>query len=172
MIRSDPGDVSNYSILAGLYEEEGTYDEAEKILLAARDVRPNDAEVHWHLGSFYNRHGNFPKTIEALESRAQIEPNNPEAWQTLAVIYQDEVRKDLRLEENEKRDYVGKGLAAADKALAIKPDYADALTYKGLLLRLQANLETDPQTQQDLLKKAKELQDLSERARKQRPVRP
>jgi len=168
MIRSDPSDIANYFMLARLYEDAGVYDEAERMFLAAKDAKPNDASVYTSLASFYNRQNKFDKTIDALEQRAQKESNNPEAWQTIAVYYQDEARKDSRLKENEKRDYIGKGLAAADKALAIKPDYSDAMTYKGLLLRLQANLEKDPAKQQDLLKKAKELQDQSEATRKKK----
>ncbi|HET9833137.1 MAG TPA: tetratricopeptide repeat protein [Vicinamibacterales bacterium] len=168
MIRQEPSDVSNYFVLARLYEDAGVYDESERMFLAARDAKPNDASVYTNLAAFYNRQGKFPKTIEALEQRAQKEQNNPEAWQTIAVYYQDEARKDARLKENEKRDYIGKGLVAVDKALSIKPDYADAMTYKGLLLRLQANLEKDPTKQQDLLKKAKELQDQSEETRKKK----
>ena len=168
MIRNDPGDVANYFMLARLYEDAGVYDEAERMFLAAKDARPNDASVYTSLASYYNRQGKFDKTINALEERAQKEANNPEAWQTIAVYYQDEARKDARLKDNEKRDYVTKGLAAVDKALTIKPDYADAMTYKGLLLRLEANLEKDPAKQQDLLKKAKELQDQSDETRKKK----
>jgi predicted Zn-dependent protease len=168
MIRNEPSDVANYFMLARLYEDAGVYDEAERMFLAAKDARPNDASVYTSLASYYNRQGKFDKTINALEQRAQRESNNPEAWQTIAVYYQDEARKDARLKDNEKRDYIGKGLAAADKALTIKPDYADAMTYKGLLLRLQANLEKDPTKQQALLKEAKDLQDKSEETRKKK----
>ena len=168
MIRQEPSDVANYFMLARLYEDAGVYDEAERMFLAAKDAKPNDPSVYTSLAAYYNRQQKFDKTINALEQRAQRESNNPEAWQTIAVYYQDEARKDSRLKENEKRDYIGKGLIAVDKALSIKPDYADAMTYKGLLLRLQANLEKDPKTQQDLLKKAKELQDQSEETRKKK----
>jgi predicted Zn-dependent protease len=168
MIRSEPGDIANYFMLARLYEDAGVYDEAERMFLAAKDARPNDASVYTSLASYYNRQGRFDKTINALEQRAQKESNNPEAWQTIAVYYQDEARKDSRLKENEKRDYIGKGLAAVDKALTIKPDYADAMTYKGLLLRLQANLEKDQKKQESLLKEAKDLQDKSEETRKKK----
>ena len=168
MIRAEPGDITNYFQLARLYEDAGVYDEAERMFLAAKDAKPNDASVYTSLAAFYNRQGKFDKTINALEQRAQKESNNPEAWQTIAVYYQDEARKDSRLKDTEKRDYIGKGLAAVDKALTIKPDYADAMTYKGLLLRLQANLEKDPTKQQDLLKQAKDLQDRSDEARKKK----
>src|SRR4051812_46357000 len=168
MIRQEPGDPANYFMLARLYEDAGEYDEAERIFLAAKDEKPNDAAVYTSLASFYNRQGKFNKTIDALEQRAAKESNNPEAWQTIAVYYQDAARKDTKLKDAEKRDYITKGLAAVDKALAIKPDYGDAMTYKGLLLRLAANLEKDPAKQQDLLKKAKEMQDQSEEIRKKK----
>jgi tetratricopeptide (TPR) repeat protein len=170
MIQADPADPANYFMLARLYEDAGVYDEAERIYVAARDARPNDASVYTSLASFYNRQGHFDKTIAALEQRAEKDSKNPEAWQTIAVYYQDEARKDSRLRDSEKKDYVLKGIAAVDKALTIKPDYSDAMTYKGLLLRLQANLEKDPKIQQELLQKANELRDKSEELRKKKPA--
>ena len=59
-------------------------------------------------------------------------------------------------------------LAEVDKALQIKPDYVDALVYKGLLLRLQALGEKDPAKQQALLKEAVSLHDKAEELRKQK----
>jgi tetratricopeptide (TPR) repeat protein len=170
MIQADPADPANYFMLARLYEDAGVYDEAERIYVAARDARPNDASVYTSLASFYNRQGHFDKTIAALEQRAEKDSKNPEAWQTIAVYYQDEARKDSRLRDAEKKDYVLKGIAAVDKALTIKPDYSDAMTYKGLLLRLEANLEKDPAKQQQLLKEANELRDKSEELRKKKPA--
>ena len=45
-------------------------------------------------------------------------------------------------------------LGAIDKAIQLKSDYPEALTYKGLLLRVQANLEKNPTRQQELVKEA------------------
>ena len=170
MIQADPADPANYFMLARLYEDAGVYDEAERIYVAAKDSRPNDASVYTSLASFYNRQGRFDKTIAALEQRAEKDAKNPEAWQTIAVYYQDEARKDSRLRDAEKKDYVLKGIAAVDKALTIKPDYSDAMTYKGLLLRLEANLEKDAAKQQQLLKEANDLRDKSEELRKKKPA--
>jgi len=170
MIQGDPGDPANYFMLARLYEDAGVYDEAERIYVAAKDARPNDASVYTSLASFYNRQGHFDKTIAALEQRAEKDSKNPEAWQTIAVYYQDEARKDSRLRDAEKKDYILKGIAAVDKALTIKPDYSDAMTYKGLLLRLEANIEKDQAKVQQLLKEANELRDKSEEIRKKRPA--
>ena len=48
----------------------------------------------------------------------------------------------------------------------------EAIVYKGLLLRLQANLEKDPKKQQELLNKAKELQEQAEALRKKKAALP
>jgi hypothetical protein len=60
------------------------------------------------------------------------------------------------------------GLGSVDKAIQIKSDYMEAIAYKNLLLRLQANLEKDPKKQQALLKEADELRDKATELRKQK----
>jgi tetratricopeptide (TPR) repeat protein len=157
MIQLEPGEPGNYFALATIYEEAGVYDEAEKILLAARQAKPSDPAVYLTLAAFYNRQGQFDKTIEALEERAQKEPNNPEAFYTISVYYWEKAYRDFKLTEKEKKAFVDKGEAAVEKALKLKPDYVEALVYKGLLLRLQANLEKDPGKQQSLIKEAEAL---------------
>jgi predicted Zn-dependent protease len=166
MIRMDPGEPSNYFVLAKLYEDAGAYPEAEQTLLNARNAKPSDPAVYMTLAGFYNRQGQFDKTIEALEARAKAEPNNPDAFQTIAAYYWDETRGDASLSDDKKKEFVGKGLEAVDKAITMKPDFVEAITFKGLLLRLQANLERDPAKQQALLKEATELGDKANELRK------
>ena len=55
-----------------------------------------------------------------------------------------------------------------NRALELKPDYMEALVYKGLLLRIEANLEKDPKKQQDLIKEAVALHDKAEELRKKK----
>jgi hypothetical protein len=68
----------------------------------------------------------------------------------------------------DKRTYVDKGMAAINKSIEIRPDYVEALVYKNLLLRLQANLETSPARQQALIKEADQLRDQAEEIRKKK----
>ncbi len=159
LIDMEPDEPSNYFALAKIYEDAGNYEDAEKMLLGARDRRPKDATTYMQLAAFYNRQGRFDKTIEALEARAAAEPNNPEAYYTIATYLWDKTFRDFRLKEPEKRAYLDKGVAATDKAIAIKGDYLEAIVYKGLLLRLQANIEKDRAKQQALLKEADALRD-------------
>jgi tetratricopeptide (TPR) repeat protein len=158
MIKLDPSDPANYFVLAKIYEDSGNYDLAEGALLKAKEVRPNDSAVYLQLAGYYNRQGEFDKTIEALNQRAAQEPNNPEAHYTIASYYWDKAYRDFKLQDAEKRDYVLKGIDSVNKALEIKNDYLEAVVYKGLLLRLQANLEKDVAKQQALLKEAEALQ--------------
>jgi lipopolysaccharide biosynthesis regulator YciM len=159
---------ANYIVLSRLYEDAAVYDEAEKVLLRARDVRPDDPNVYLQLAQYYNRQGEFAKTIDALEQRAAREPDNPEAFFTISTYYWDNASRNFRLRPEEKMDNVKKGLTAVDRALGIKADYMEALVYKGLLLRVQANLEKDYPTQQALIKQAEALRDQAEEIRKKR----
>jgi tetratricopeptide (TPR) repeat protein len=168
MIQLEPGEPANYFALAKIYEDAGAYDEAEKMLQNAKQAKPSDPAVYMTLAGYYNRQGRFDKTIEALEERAQKEPNNPEAFYTIATYYWDEAYRDFKLKENEKKEFVGKGVEAVDHALQIKPDYTEALVYKNLLLRLQANMEKDPAKQQQLIKEADRLRDKAQELRKQK----
>jgi len=168
MIQLEPGEPSNYFALAKIYEDAGAYAEAEQMLQYAKAARPNDPAVYMQLAGYYNRQADFDKTIDALTQRASVEPNNPEAFFTISTYYWDNAQRNPLLSDDEKRSQVEKGLEAVDRALQIKGDYMEALVYKGLLLRTQANLEKDAAKQQALLKEANALKDQAEEIKKKR----
>jgi tetratricopeptide (TPR) repeat protein len=161
MIELDPQETSNYFALVRINEDAGEYEKAEATLMKAKEARPNDPAVYLQMAAYYNRQEEFEKTIAALEERARLEPNNPEAYYTISTYFWDKAYRDFRLKEQEKKEFVVKGVEFVDKALALKSDYMEALTYKNLLLRLQANLEKDPAKQQALIKEADKLRDLA-----------
>jgi len=157
MIMLDPGDTENYFALANIYEQAGVDDEAEKIYMMAKNAKPNDTACYLQLAGFYQRQGEFTKAIEALQQRAEKEPNNPEAYHMIAGYYWKETMNNGGLKDTIKSDYVQKGLQAENKALQLKADYIDAITFKGLLLRQEALIEKDPAKQQALIKEAEGL---------------
>ena len=158
MIEMEPDEPTNYFVLGKLYEDVGSYDQAEAMYLKAREVRPNDSAVYMQLARFYNDQGDFEKTMEALHQRATMEPSNPEAHYFVANYYWDKVFRDFRLRDEDKREYIAKGLDAVDKAIALNDEYIEAITYRGLLLRLEANLERNRPRQEALIKEAEALQ--------------
>jgi len=168
LIQLDPGEPANYFQLAKLYEDAGEYEAAEKVYVAARDAKPDDTNVYLQLAGFYTRMDAFEKTVQAFEQRAQHEPNNPEAYYAIATKYWDQAYRGPGVKEADKKGYVDKGMQAIDKAIMIRPDYVEAIVYKNLLLRLQANLETNPARQQALIKQADQLRDQAEEIRKKK----
>jgi tetratricopeptide (TPR) repeat protein len=169
MIEMDPSDTANYFVLANVYEQSGDYEQAEQLLVKAREIKPNDPTVYTSLANFYNRQGDFDKTMEALHARAEKEPTNPEAYYIISTFYWDKANKDYTVPQPERVKFVQEGYKAVDKALELKPDYPEALTYKGLLLRQEALLIKDPERQQQLVKEADGYRDRAvEIQRKQR----
>jgi tetratricopeptide (TPR) repeat protein len=159
MIEMDPSDTANYFALAKIYEDAGNYEQAEAALLKARDARPKDTAVYMQMAAFYNRQGRFDKTMDALNQRAAQDPHNPEGYYTIAVYYWDKTFRDKALNDATRHEYINSGMEAVNKAISIKPDYLEAIVYKGLLLRLEANMEKDRKKQADLLKEADALRD-------------
>ena len=159
MIQLEPGEPANYFALAKIYEDAGNYEQAEAALLKARDAHPKDTAVYMQMAAFYNRQGRFDKTMEALNQRASQDPHNPEGYYTIAVYYWDKTFRDKALNDATRHEYINSGMEAVNKAISIKPDYLEAIVYKGLLLRLEANMEKDRKKQADLLKEADALRD-------------
>jgi tetratricopeptide (TPR) repeat protein len=157
MISMSPNDAGNYFALAKIYEDAGRYEEAEQALLKARDAKPNDPAVHNAIGQYYNRQGDFEKTIEAFTRAAELDPNNPQGFHLIGGYYQDKASKDFRLSPAQKADFNQTGIEAENKALALNPNYIDALVYKNILLRQLANLEKDPAKQKQMINEADQL---------------
>ena len=172
LIQMDPTEPVNYFALARIYEDSGDYENAEATLVKAREMKATDPAVYTTLAAYYNRQGEFDKSMEALIARSEREPNNPEAFYTIATYYWEKAYRDFSLNDGEKLKFVQLGIGAVDKALSLNDQYMEALVYKNLLLRVQANLERNPARQQALLREATELSNRAEELRKQKTASP
>lgn len=146
-VAKDPGAPTSrlaYIEIAKLQEARGAKSEAEATLQAARAAFPTDSMVLSLLASFYNRAGEFDRAVAIVEDAAAFDSSNPQGHLLVATFYQEKVQKDRALSPTERLTYIQKGIDAADRALTMKPDYVDAMVYKNILLRHQANLENDP----------------------------
>ena len=157
MIQMDPSEPEYYAALSKIYEDAGRYDEAEAAILKSRDAKPNDPLAYQQIAGFYNRQGDFERTMENLNKAADLDPQNPQGYHTVATYYEEKVRKDFRITPAQKKDYILKGIEAADKATKLNPDYSDALLWKNILLRHQMRIETDRTKQQELEREADRL---------------
>jgi TonB family protein len=123
------------------------------------------------LGAFYNRTGRFELAIQSLERVAALRPADPEAHHVVGTYYFEKTR-DQTLAPATKQAYIERGIAAEDEALAINPEYVEALVYKNILLRVQANSELDPVRKQALVSQADALRNKALQLQKNRFMAP
>jgi protein TonB len=96
----------------------------------------------------------FPLYGVAQTQAPARDPLGPNDHHRAAVEYFEKARKDTTLTTEQQRQTILKGIAAENRALALRPDYVEALVYKGLLLRLQAALSADRREIDALIKQA------------------
>jgi tetratricopeptide (TPR) repeat protein len=149
--------------MANLFEKFEKVEEAEKTYEQIRKSNPNDPKACGALAAFYNKplwggRSKFDQAIDVLLSCAALDPGNAEGYQKVATFYWDKSYRDPMLTDDQKKVYADKGLEAVDKALQIKPDYFEAVIFKGLLYRVKATVETNPRLRQQYLEQAATLQ--------------
>jgi tetratricopeptide (TPR) repeat protein len=165
MLQEDANNPPTYFILSRLYEDAGDYEQAEAALVAARNAVPGDASIYTTMAAYYDRQDEFDKLVEALEARTAQEPNNPEAYYTIATYYFNKASRDFTLSDSDKATYAESGVDAVDRALALNENYIEAIVFKGLLLRLQANVDPSVARQRVLLDEADALGERAEELR-------
>jgi TonB family protein len=146
--------VEPYIELARLQEQRRALSEAEATLLASRRVAGAEARALQALAAFYLRTNKFDKAVAAIEEIAEADPANPKVHQLVATYYWEAAFKNPTLTPQQKMEYIQAGIAATDRALSYDSEYVEALTYKNILLRMQANLETDKAKQAQLIAEA------------------
>jgi len=128
-------------------------------------------DVYLELATLMNRQNRFEDAIEALRGAAALEPALAEPPHRVGAMFWDKVRGDSSLDASRKQSYIRQGVEAEDRALALQPDYLEAVTYKSLLLRLQASGSTDPMEQRRLIEEADALRDRAITLQRQRQAR-
>ena len=118
----------------------------------AEAAAPNSVDVILQLSEDDNRRGEFDKAITAFHKVTELEPTNPQHFTNIALRYEENNRKDYTVTKPQKLEYIKRGMVAGDRAIEIRPDYFEALTYKNLLLRQQALIE--PARSEELIAEA------------------
>jgi tetratricopeptide (TPR) repeat protein len=172
LVKDDPEKVQNLFALGALYEKFDKVDEAEQAYRKAVEQEPQNIKTWNALATFYNKaywdgRSRFDDAISALEKAAELAPNDPVGYYKIATFYWDKAYRDVELTDEEKVAYALKGKDAVDRALSIDPDYCDALIYKGLLLRVEAQVATNARMRAKLLDEADAVRKLAVECKKQ-----
>jgi tetratricopeptide (TPR) repeat protein len=178
LVAENPNDAKNLYAMANLYEKFEKVDDAERMYKQIADSNPSDPKACGALAGFYNKplwkdesgaaRSKFDEAVTMLDRGAQLAPDDPSGYQTVATFYWDKAYRDPLLTDEQKLAFAQKGLDAVDKALALKPDYFEAVIFKGLLMREKAKATSNPRLRQQYLDEAvalaKQGQDLRKEA--------
>jgi len=142
-------------------------DEAIAFFKKQLEVHPDNPQIVRSIANLYAKKGDVEDALMWFDKWTQVEPENPESWYTIGVACWEQSYKNKFLPNDERRQIIDRGMAALGKALELKPDYFDALSYMNLIYREKSTLEAsegnsqlageDYETAQTYMKKALEV---------------
>jgi tetratricopeptide (TPR) repeat protein len=153
-----PEDKKAREFLLSLYLGTERYDDAVSFYEQMLKEDPKDVKAIGSLASIYFKKGEFDQGVAMLEKRLDIEPRDahPEIYHLIGAQAWDRSYNYPDIDPVTKNHMLDRGMEALNKALEIRPDYFEALTYVNLLYREKAKLETDTVKQAEYLAKADE----------------
>ena len=151
----------------------GNLDSAEAAHHRLIELYPGDRHACRALVGFLSRplwkgQTRFEEAMVTAERCAALDPNDAEGQLLVAMMYWDEAIRNPRLDDAQKGRYADGGLEFVDKALAIDPDFLDALVYKGMLKRMKAIATQDLALRARYLEEAQALRDRAMELKQQR----
>ena len=120
-----------YRHLAACYNGMGQPDQAMAMINAGLEKDPSDANLILEKVNAYLKEGKGAEAVADLNKLHELDPENAQLLFVLGTIYGDENNKDVFDTEKAKQYY--------EQALAIKPDYYDAIYNIGVLYTGMAN---------------------------------
>jgi tetratricopeptide (TPR) repeat protein len=142
-LEREPRHIPHYLALARLYSDIRHYHEAEATLRRALVIKPDAREVYGELFLLFHQTHHFEKGLPLADAWERIAPADPEAPTMRAGAYFKLAERDRPGASRERLDFVARGLAAADAALSLNPDYGPAVYAKIGLVSVKASLVSD-----------------------------
>lgn len=146
-----PEDKRAREFLVSMYLQTDRYDEAIAFYQGLLNSKADDTKAMQSLAAMYFKKGDFDKGVEWQKKRAALEPNIPEPYVMIGVQAWDRSYHYPDIDPASRAKIVDMGLEALDKALKIRAENFDALTYVNLLYREKAKLEPDEAKQQEYI---------------------
>lgn len=126
-------------------ENNGYADNAIESFKRVLRADPNSITALSGLASIYQNANHLQEARETYLTASKVDPQNPVTFYALGAIDWILVyNKNSPLPFGQQSLLIEEGLTNLDSALALNPQYEDAMTYKNLLLREKARLAVDP----------------------------
>ena len=151
-IAAYPEDKKALEYLVSMYLNTERYDDAINFYqndLLKRD--PKDSKAMQSLAMLYFKKGDFENGVKWLKQRLTVEGTNPEVYYLIGVQAWDRSYNFPDIDPAVRSRIIEEGLQALNKAIELKPDYFEAVSYIYLLYREKAKVETDPVKKQEYI---------------------
>jgi len=145
-LKKRPDDRIARDALISMYLNANRTSQAIDYFRAYLQQHPADLDAVKSIATLYAKQGNFNESLNWYEKITLLDAKNPESFYIYGVVCYEKVAKNPPADDNEKMAIIEKGKAALQKAIDLKPDYAEAMAYLNLLWRQQAlvDAKTDP----------------------------
>ncbi len=170
-LKLDPENEKVKNYLVEICQKANAHEEAIRFFEEEHRRHPDDIKTIQLIGNLLSKIGNIDEALKWMQMRIDLEPDNHEAYYTIGVNCWARSYSKMDLSIEERYGVLDRGLAALDKAIALKPDYFEAYTYKNLVLREKAKVDPSPQQRlifaqeaDQFLKKAMEIQNAQRQA--------
>jgi tetratricopeptide (TPR) repeat protein len=151
-VQAYPEDQKAFEYLVSMYLNTERYDDAIDFYqnhLLKKD--PKDSKAMQSLAMLYFKKGDFENGVKWLKQRLTVEGNNPEVYYLIGVQAWDRSYNFPDLDPELRARIIEEGLEALNKALQMKPEYFEAVSYINLLYREKAKMEPDPVKKQEYI---------------------
>jgi tetratricopeptide (TPR) repeat protein len=149
-VQTFPDDAKAQGYLISMYLNTERFDDAiafyENEFLKRN---PKDGKAMNSLAMLYFKKGDFTNGVLWLKKRLEVEGNNPEVYYLIGVQAWDRSYNFPNIDPAERARIVEDGLQSLNKAVELKPDYFEAVSYINLLYREKAKMEADPAKKQE-----------------------
>jgi len=139
-----PDDRRAQEFLVSMYLATDRYDEAIGFYENMLKTNPKDGKAMGSIASMYFKKGDFDKGMEWQKKLADLEGDKPDPYIMIGVQAWDRSYHYPDLDITTRTHIIDEGMTALQKALQIKPESFEAITYINLLYREKAKVETDP----------------------------
>jgi len=143
-----PDDRKAREFLVSLYLATDRYDEAIQFYEQMLQTDPKDTKAMGSIASMYFKKGDFDKAVEWTKKVMAVEGPKVDPYLMIGVQAWDRSYHYPDLDPAIRSHIIEIGMQSIDEALKLKPDSFEALTYKNLLYREKAKIETDPKQAQ------------------------
>lgn len=148
-----PEDQKVLEYLVSMYLNTERYDDA--IAFYQNELlkrNPKDSKAMQSLAMLYFKKGDFDNGVKWLKERLNVVTTDPERAEVYYLIGVQAWDRSYNFPDTDpavRSKLVDEGMAALNKAVEIKPDYFEAISYINLLYREKAKMETDPAKKQE-----------------------